>query len=244
MPSRTLPPAPVAIDNTVNMSADFGMMLNDELGDCTCAAIFHALQVWSFNAGKTEKTYSDANVQALYESACGYDPKDPSTDQGGVEQDMLAYLVSNGIPIGDADHPWQEVDKIISFLEVDFRNLDDVKRVIADFGVLYIGVNLPQSVMDNIDDSTKPWDVGGDETIAGGHAVILVGYEIDENGQYIFTCLSWGQRFKVTVAFLGAFMDEAYAIVANDWLNVSGVTPLGMSKQELLTILPKLRQPA
>src|ERR1700677_1036737 len=67
---QTLTPPPASADYTKGMPADLGMMLNDTLGDCTCAAVYHAIQVWTFNANdkKAAKmiTEPDSDVEKLY----------------------------------------------------------------------------------------------------------------------------------------------------------------------------------
>ena len=49
------PPPPPSIDWTKGMPANLGMMLNDTLGDCTCAAVYHAIQVWTYNSNKKDR---------------------------------------------------------------------------------------------------------------------------------------------------------------------------------------------
>ena len=73
---KTLPPPPAQVDYTKGMPTNLGMMLNNTLGDCTCAAVYHAIQVWTFNAtkGKSMETEPDSDVEKLYELACGYKP--------------------------------------------------------------------------------------------------------------------------------------------------------------------------
>ena len=61
------------------------MMLNDRLGDCTIAGMFHAMQLWSFKARSTELTEADQYVLATYEEFCNYNPNDANSDQGGNE---------------------------------------------------------------------------------------------------------------------------------------------------------------
>src|SRR5579863_5183483 len=82
LPSLNLPPVPESVDWTKGI-ADWGMMMNDQLGCCTCAGIFHARQVWTANT-LTEQTESDDCVLKLYEEACGYQPGNSSTDNGGI----------------------------------------------------------------------------------------------------------------------------------------------------------------
>jgi hypothetical protein len=160
MAGRSLPPAPIECDYSKGMPADLGFMLNDSLGDCTIAAYYHARQIWSFNAGGTEITNPESDVLKAYELICGYDPSNQTTDQGGVEQDVLTYLLNTGAP---------GCEPIIAFVEADPRNLDDVKRVIHDTGTAYIGVDLPQSAM-----SSDVWGVQPNDPIVGGHAVVCM----------------------------------------------------------------------
>jgi hypothetical protein len=225
-----LPPAPITIDWSAGMPDNTGVFLNDSLGDCTCAAFYHARQVWSSGAMGLMITDPDVDALQLYEGACGYKPGDSSTDNGGVEQDVLAYLLNTGAPTSTGIH------KILGYVEVDQRNFDDLKRVIADCGVAYIGIEVPQSVMDNAGDNTIPWDVGGNTNIVGGHAVILVGYDLDS-----FTCISWGKRYKITNAFLSANLDEAYGIIDQGWIEATGKTPLGMDLADLDTAMAALK---
>jgi hypothetical protein len=82
-----LPPAPPAVDYSHGIS-DFGMMLNDQLGCCTIAAAGHAVQVWTANAA-AEVSFPDPIILDYYKAWDGYNPADPSSDQGGVELDVL-----------------------------------------------------------------------------------------------------------------------------------------------------------
>lgn len=95
----SLPPVPDAVDYTKGIT-QFGCMLNcgafpKGLGDCTCAGVYHARQIWTANT-TTEQTEPDSSVLTLYEKACGYIDGDQSTDQGGNEQCALTYIQNKG----------------------------------------------------------------------------------------------------------------------------------------------------
>jgi hypothetical protein len=94
--TAALPPAPAAIDWSSGHTDDWGDMKNDVLGDCTCAGVGHAIQVFTLNAMNQRKTIPDATVIGLYEQF-GYNPSDPSTDQGAVETDVLNYWLKNPV---------------------------------------------------------------------------------------------------------------------------------------------------
>ena len=219
---KTLPPPPAQVDYTKGMPQTLGMMMNDTLGDCTCAAFYHALQVWSFNANaskhKSIETEPDGDVEKLYELACGYKPSQGGEGPGGNEQHVLKYLLTKGAPMGPNG---QTVHKIDAFVEVDPRHVDDVKRAIHNCGVAYIGFNVPQYIVPATGQPPAVWDVENSNTnIVGGHAVVLAGYTA--SGARV---ISWGQYYTMTWAFFAKYVDETYAIANSTWINGGGKTP-------------------
>jgi hypothetical protein len=223
----TLKPPPASVDYTKGMPANLGMMLNDTLGDCTCAAVYHAIQVWSFNAGGKMQTEPDSDVEKLYELACGYKPSAGGEGPGGNEQHVLTYLLKTGAPYGPTG---QTTHKIAAFVEVDPRNIDDVKRCIDYCGVAYIGFNVPQYIVP-APPAVPPqiWDVENTNTaIVGGHAVVLAGYTA--TGARL---ISWGQYYTMTWGFFAKYVDEVYAIADTIWIDAKGTTPGGITLAEL-----------
>jgi len=217
---KVLPPPPPSKSYLTNMPTSFGMMLNDNLSDCTCAAYYHARQVWTFNADGTEVTEPDLDVEDLYEQACGYKPQTPGAGPGGNEQHVLSFLFNTGAPIGANG---QQRDKVIAFVEVDHRNSEDVKRTINDCGVAYIGFPVPT----NVTPENKVWDYDPAAQMTGdGHAVVLAAY--DANGA---TAISWGALYTLT--FISHIVDEVYAIADTSWVDAKGTTPAGLTVAEL-----------
>jgi len=224
---QVLPPPPPEKDWTKGMPANLGMMLNDTLGDCTCAAVYHAIQVWSFNAARAIDTEPDRDVEALYIDACGYNPKVRGEGPGGNEQKVLTYLVKKGAPTGPAG---QTRHTIAAFVEVDPRNVDDVKRTILDCGVAYIGLNVPEFILPPEPAQTPlVWDVQNTMTkIVGGHAVVLAGYTAA--GARL---ISWGSYYTMTWAFFAKYVDEVYAIADRSWIGAKRTSPGGLSLAQL-----------
>ena len=209
---------------------NFGMMLNDQLGCCTCAAMYHARQIWTANV-LTEQTEPDNMVLKLYEESCGYIQGDPSTDRGGIEQYVLSYILNTGMPLPDGSR-----EKILGFIEVDPRNINDIKTVINEFGVAYIGFQVPLSMFDSNKVPLSKWSYDPMNTATeGGHAVILVGY--DAEGPIV---VSWGSLYKMSWEFFIHYTHESYAIVSDDWLNNTGITPLGMTAEQLEQLMYSL----
>jgi hypothetical protein len=218
--------APIAVsadvDWTVGMPTDLGMMLNDQLGDCTCAGVYHGRQVNTFHTSGI-KTPPDALVEKLYEEACGYVPGDAATDQGGSCQAVLTYWLNKGVPTRLGP------DKLDAFFEVDVANFDELKRTIYECGFAYIGLNIPAWFANALNGGNVPqvWDVdpGGDNTIVDGHCVVLAA----QDGAGRFKLASWGTWYEMTPAFFQSFCDEAYGPVSGDWMKATGSTPAGLT---------------
>jgi hypothetical protein len=219
-----LPPA--AKDWTVGMPANLGMMLNDTLGDCTCAAFYHAIQVWSFNTTGKVVTQPDPDVEKLYIDACGYKPKEGGEGPGGNEQSVLTYILKTGAPTGPTG---AERQKIAAFVEVDPRQVDDVKRTINDCGLAYIGFNVPESIDPSKIEPPAVWVYDPKKAKpVGGHAVVLAGYTAE--GARV---ISWGMYYTMTWEFFAHFVDEVYAIADSGWFTAKGTSPGGLTPAEL-----------
>lgn len=218
---RRLFSPPATVDWTKGMPVNLGAMGNNSRGDCTCAAYYHAIQVWTANANAID-TEPDADVLQMYQEACGYNPADPATDRGGVEQDVLAYLVNTGAPVLAGRH------KLAAFVEVDPRNPIDVRQAVAECGLIYVGFQVPNYLTAQ-EAPGAVWDVQiGNDAIVGGHAVVVAGY--NTGGLRV---ISWGNYYTMTWAFWSKFVDEAYALIDTDWLRSTGFTPFGMTLAQL-----------
>jgi hypothetical protein len=214
--TAALPSPPASVDWTKGI-ASWGMMLNDDLGDCTIAGVAHAVQVFSTNAG-TEAIVPDAVVLSYYESWDGYVDGDPSTDNGGIELDVLTNWKAQGF----------DGHKLTAFADPDVKNIAEIRQAINLFGGIYIGMSVTNQAISTDSDPSVPWDVGGDTTIAGGHCVFVTGY--DANFIYF---ISWGQVFKMTYAYWSAYVDEAHALLSPDFIAANGLDPQGFNLAQL-----------
>lgn len=224
---KKLVEAPRAKVWTAKCESDFGMMGNDTLGDCTCAAMGHMVQVWTANT-KKEITVPDTAVIGAYEAFCGYKPDDPNTDQGGVELDVLNGWRATGI--GGY--------KIDAFVALEPRNVEHVKFGIFGFGGIYTGFALPATAQNQDVWSVVPHapSSASDPGSWGGHAVAIVGYD----AHYLW-CITWGRIKRMTWGFAHVYMDEAYAALSPLWYaTASGKAPSGFDRAALQTDLATL----
>lgn len=204
---------------------------NDQYGDCVFADCSHLEMLRTANAG-TIWIPTTEQVLALYTACTGFNPNDPSTDNGADERSVIDYLTSTG---------WLG-RKLDSSANLDPANLDHFKWAVCLFGASRLGVNLPDSAMDQFS-AAKPWDYVPGAQLAGGHDVPLVKY--DAGTYYVVT---WGKLQAVTPAFMTAkyddgmpYVEEAHAELALDWVNAAGTAP---SKLNLAQLLAELKMVA
>lgn len=224
--TASLPPAPMSVDWTKGKTA-WNMLANDSLGDCTIAGALHQYMVWTVNQNE-EVTTTDSEAVAYYEKWCGYNPADPSTDQGGILLDILKQWKAETL----------NGNVIDSYANVNTANTQEVKQAINLFGGLYVGVALPISAQAQTANG-QVWDVStgtdGQSGSWGGHCIEVCAY--DANG---LTCITWGVLQKMTWDFWSAYVDEAYCIISPSWLNKTSQAPSGFDltqlQQDLLLI--------
>lgn len=220
----SLPPPPPAADWTKGITG-WGMMLNDQLGDCTIAGVGHAVQVWTANTVGIA-TVPDPTIENYYEQWDGYVPGNPNTDSGGIELDVLNDWQKQGF----AGHT------LLVFADPKVGNLVEIRQSIALFGGVYIGLALPLTAQ-----TQDVWDVvagGGANTKKGswgGHCVFVPKY--DEHG---FTCITWGQPKTMTLAFWKKYCDEAHTLVGQNWFTTQGA-PNGFNQDQLLADLKAIK---
>lgn len=222
-----LPPSPETVDYSGKLSA-LGVMGNDRLGDCTCAAVGHVIQTWTANAG-TQAIISDDEVLSLYEKACGYNPSNPSTDLGGVETDVLNYWRKNPDVVGGHE--------LAAYAAVEPGNHADVQDAVWLFGAAYIGLALPLSCQSQ-DVWTVPANGASGQAAPGswgGHAVPVIGY--DARG---LTCITWGGFKRMTWNFWDTYCDEAYGLIGKDWIAADGNAPSGFALAALMSDLASI----
>jgi hypothetical protein len=215
---RALGPPPASSrDYLAAVTSPWGMLLNDQLGDCVCADTGHALMLRTSNSTKATVIPTDDDILKLYETVGGYVPGEADTDGGCNESDMCHYLVQNGF-LGHKANSTGHVEPL---------HTDNLKWCVELFGTCRVGINLPQSALDQ-NAAGQIWDVKGDSTIVGGHDVPLVKYECDT-----LICLTWAKPQPMTLEFAKKYIDEAHSELFYDWIMEQGTAPSGFSLNDL-----------
>jgi len=227
----SLPTPPASFDISAKVTA-WGMMDNDQIGDCTCAAAGHLIMEWTANAGKKAATPTDKQIVAAYSAITGYNPVTGANDNGANELDVLNYWRQTGI----AGH------KIDAYMALEPSNHNHIMDSVYIFEGCYIGVQLPISAQAQTQNH-QPWSVppggpsgDGKPGSWGGHAVPVVAY--DARG---VTVVTWGALQVMTWTFWEAYCDEAYSLLSKDYLNGKKQAPQGFSMNELQEDLADLK---
>jgi hypothetical protein len=196
---------------TQDLAALFPMDGNDTLGDCTIAALAHAITLNQGFIKKKPKIMSTAQVVKLYYHLTG------GVDSGLAELNVLNYWRQHKV----------SADQILAYISVDPKNHEHVQQAAQIFGSVYLGFQVQAQCLQEFN-AHKPWTPG--RLTKDGHAVLAVGY--DPKG---LTMLTWGSSQEGTWAWWDECVDEAYAIVPPEAKN-PGFAP-GFDVQQLLADL-------
>lgn len=224
--SPELPSPPEKVYREYRIPDDaWKMFSNDICSDCTMAAIAHLIMLFTSHTGKLVVP-DEADIIKAYSAVSGYDPN--QTDADGNN------LTDNGAAITDTLNYWQTVGvaghKILGWAQIDYRQPVKRAQAVWLFGALDVGVQLPVNAQDQFDAKESFEVVKDDGGIDGGHCIINTGYG-SEGENYV----TWGRGYqKASRAWTNHYVDEAYVIFTNDWIEqVSGLSPSGFNVDQL-----------
>lgn len=221
---KTVLPTPPASTNHRNNIGSWGMLANDEYGDCVIAGGAHETMLWTKEGYNLASAFSDSNVLADYHAFCG------AGDNGCDVRTVLGSRQKTGLKDGSGTR-----HKIGAYLALDLKNHDEVKLAVYLFSAVGIGFNFPDYAMTEFN-SGQPWDVKSGGTIEGGHYVPVIDY--DSNYLYVVT---WGKIQKMTWAFYDKYCDEAWAMLSQEMLGNDNLSPEGFDITTLQNDLNNLK---
>ena len=166
----------------------FPMDGNNTYGDCTIAALAHAITVYEGLIGTKKIMASQAAVKLYFHLSGG-------VDSGLNELDVLNYWRQHRVT----------GDKIITYASINPKNHTHVQQAIQLFGGVYLGFQVQQNCQQEFQ-AHQPWTPG--PLTNDGHAVYAVAYDQDE-----LTVLTWGSTQQATWDWWDECVDEAYAIL-------------------------------
>ncbi|HST24520.1 MAG TPA: hypothetical protein VLJ76_00865 [Gaiellaceae bacterium] len=189
---------------------DWGMLGNDQYGDCVWAGAAHEHMLFNKVVQHLEVPFDPQGVLSDYSAVTGFDPNDPSTDKGTDVHDALSYRRKTGIV--DANGARHQIGAYVALEPKNWTHLEQAAYI---FGAVGIGIQFPSSAMDQFN-AGQPWDVVPGSAIEGGHYVPVVG-SVDAPNQA--SAITWGKRQPFTRAFYEEYNDEAWAYITQEELH-------------------------
>jgi hypothetical protein len=185
--------------DTAHTAVPTPVFANDRVGDCVIAGRAHQTLRFELLEQRKLIEISDAEVVREYFLETGGD------DSGLIVLDSLKRWRKRGwIAAGGRYF-------IKAFAEVDRTTASEVKRsVFTDVGV-GLGLAMPRTAQREFE-AGKPWvTTTGPGSIPGswgGHYVYVTGYTTLGP-----TCVTWGQKQRMSWEFFEKYCDEAYAVI-------------------------------
>ncbi|WP_281650219.1 hypothetical protein [Novacetimonas hansenii] len=210
------------------------MLGNDVLGDCTSAGIGNHVRATAALGG-FQVDVTTAQAVTFYERSTGYVPGNPSTDNGGVEVDVLTDAMRYGYAVTNQTlFPlWGSADP---------SDLNGIRNIAAGLSAAYLGVQLAASDMweDEAGALAPVWDTDapaghGDQTpgSAGGHCLLLWDYAGTADTDLV-TLLTWGTTQRATWRWVRSRIMEAHALAWMQLMPATGLTPTGQDRDALI----------
>lgn len=219
---NALPQAPIGYGHTSLIQNPLGMLGNDNVGDCAIAGPAHEHMLTSAAGGK-QITFTTEGVLSIYSAITGYNPNDPSTDQGSNVRDVLNYRLNTGFTDAEGN-----VHKIGAFIALEPGNWSQLLTALNLFEAVGIGIQVPESAQDQFANG-QPWSVVPGAQIEGGHYIPVVA----RPGQSLVNVITWGALQGMTQGFYEKFCDEAWAILSPEMIGSTGVSLEGFNLAQL-----------
>jgi hypothetical protein len=163
-----LPPAPAAVDYSPwALPSLRDIMGNDQYGDCVFASANHVQGVVTGNAGALVQA-TLAQILGQYSAVTGFNPNDPSTDQGTDEVTALNWFCANGFANGV---------KPLGWVYVDAANAEEVKQAIYLFEHMIFCAGLPDAWVNPMPSGDGFTWGSGTPNPSNGHSFMSFGFD-------------------------------------------------------------------
>ena len=198
--SGSLPTPPP--HTSVPSVANWGMLGNDQYGDCGVAGLEHGFEADAQITGVPSNNFPTDQQAVEY-----YLKYTDGQDTGVVLSDYLAYVRKNG-------YYGHTVD---SYAPVAVHDIPSLHSAISMFGFTYTGIAVT-APMQQAFENHEPWTTELlDSPIIGGHCIPLCGY--DNNYLYAIT---WGGVQEISYPAWHQMSSEAWAVITGEFVKHGG----------------------
>jgi hypothetical protein len=190
--------------------SDWGMLANDQYGDCFWAGAAHEHMLWTKVGNLPEAQFNDTDVLSDYSAETGF-AFSAATDGGTDVADAAAYRRKVGVlDAGGARH------LVTAYVGLTVGDFDEMILAAYLFGSVGVGINFPISASDQFDKG-QPWDVVPGAHIEGGHYIPVVGRAANGNA----VAITWGKQQEITRSFYETYNDETIAYYCPEYATPS-----------------------
>lgn len=191
-------------------------------GDCVFAGAAHETMMWVGQHGYPTPLFTGKEVISDYSALTGYVVGDESTDQGTNVREALGYRQKTGIV-----DLYGRRHKITAYAAIEPGNWEHILAAVYLFGAVGIGVEFPDSAMEQFQDG-RSWSVVKGAKIEGGHYIPLVARRGNTK------LVTWGREIGMSKDFFEKYCDEAWAILSPEMFDpLTGRAPNGFNGKQL-----------
>lgn len=205
-----MPPATFGHETLIATGA-WGMLGNDNYGDCVWAGAAHETLMWNAEAKKSV-SFTDASVLSDYSAVTGFKADDPNTDQGTDVGEAASYRRKTGIIDASGNR-----HLVAAYLSLKPGNITELYQAMYLFGAVGIGIQFPSTAMDQFNQG-RTWSVVEGAPIEGGHYIPLVAR------RSFLQCVTWDKVQAMTTGFFQRYCDEAVVYLSAEALT-NGKSP-------------------
>lgn len=227
--STVLPARPDEFSWATDFKPDgWGMLLNNQLGDCVPAGVIHTQMVLAA-IGNHHPEFDDTCAEQAYEEWAGYVPGDSSTDQGTDMRVAAKRWQKKGI-IDSADR----FHRCGAYVWLEPGNLDQLWYASYLFGSAVLGYNLTRNAMEAFDQQHYIWDFEHGSPSLGGHCVPGFGRISLAGVEGVFDSVSWGHQVGVTGPYIENTMDSGLTVLSGSTIDkTTEANKLGFDMEHL-----------
>ena len=217
-----LPTPPKVFGDQDLVTGSWGMLGNDDYGDCVWAGAAHETMLWNKEANSVV-AFQTKGVLSDYSKVTGFDPKDAEdTDNGTDMQVAASYRRKTGVKDANGKR-----HKVAAYLALKPGDYNQLVLAMYLFGAVGIGIQFPESAMKQFDQG-KPWSVVPGPKPKDGH--YIPGFGRDKKGNIIV--VTWGKLQLMTPGFYRRYCDEVVAYISTEALT-NGASRNGVKIDQL-----------
>lgn len=227
-----LPTPPTIPWGRAGLVKNYGMLGNDQYGDCVPAGQDHLIMVRNKVVG-VDVAFTETDALDSYTSMTGFSKWNPFSDQGTDIQEAAAFWQKTGMR--DTVPNFHQID---AYVDIQIGNIDEVLLASWLFVGVGIGVNLPASA-ENQFRAGQPFSVVQGDGDEGGHYIVII--DIATNGNPI--CVTWGAEQELTRDWLAKYMNFGIGYLSKDIMNkTTNLSPTQLNYATLDEYLKELPQ--